>query len=61
MEKEFLIDEHREEIAQLEEELTRLIDIDEWAAREYGFIKIDYYWTAINLLRAGYRKIENKT
>jgi hypothetical protein len=61
MEKEFLIDEHKEEIARLEEELTRLIDIDEWAAREYGDTRIDYYWTAINLLRAGYRKVENKT
>lgn len=61
MEKEFLIDEHKEEIAKLEEELTRLIDIDEWAAREYGDTRIDYYWTAVNILRAGYRKVENKT
>ena len=31
--KEFLIDEHAEEIAQLEKELHNIIDYDEWAAR----------------------------
>jgi hypothetical protein len=61
MEKEFLIDEHAEEIAKLEEDLTKLIDYDEWAAREYGATEVDYYWTAVRLIKAGYRKIENKT
>lgn len=55
--KEFLIEEHTEEIAQLEKELHELIDYDEWSAREYGETKVDYYWTAFNLLKAGYRKV----
>ena len=57
MEKEFLIDEHQEEILQLEKELHELIDYDEWSAREYGETNVDYYWTAFNLLKAGYRKV----
>jgi hypothetical protein len=61
MEKEFLLDEHGEEIAQLEKELTELIDYDEWAYRGYGVTAVDYYQTAINLIKAGYKKIENKT
>lgn len=56
MEKEFFLDEHTEEILQLEKELHDIIDYDEWAAREYGYEKVDYYWTAVNLLKAGYRK-----
>ena len=56
MQKEFLIDENQEEILQLAEELKKLIDYDEWSAREYGEERVDYYWTAINLLKAGYRK-----
>ena len=56
--KEFLIDEHAEEIAQLEKELRNIIDYDEWAAREFDEIKVDYYWTVFNLLKAGYRKVE---
>ena len=55
--KEFLIDEHR--ISQLEEELRDLIDYDEWSAREYGENRVDYYCTAINLIKAGYRKVED--
>jgi hypothetical protein len=50
--------EHMEEIRQLEEELYSLIDYDEWSAREYGSTEIDYYWTAYNLIKAGYRKVE---
>lgn len=57
MSKEFLIDEHREEIAQLEEELHKLIEYDEWSAREFGEERVDYYWTAVNMLMAGYRKM----
>ena len=56
MEKEFLIDEHSSEIALLEQELYELIDYDEWSAREYGEERVDYYQTAVNLLKAGYRK-----
>lgn len=61
MEKEFSICEHSEEIAQLEKDLTELIDFDEWSVREYGCTWVDYYQTAVNLLKAGYRKVENKT
>lgn len=57
MEKEFLIEEHCEEIAQLEKELHNLIDFDEWSWKEYGEERVDYYWTAFNLLKAGYRKV----
>ena len=57
MEKEFLIEEHQEEIFQLEKELYKLIDYDESYAITYGEDKVDYYWTAFNLLKAGYRKV----
>lgn len=57
MEKEFLLEEHKEEIDQLAKELFNLIDYDEWSAREYGEHRVDYYWTAVNLLKAGYRKV----
>lgn len=57
MEKEFLIDEHQEEILKLEQELRELISYDEWSAIEYGEEKVDYYWTAFNLLKAGYKKV----
>jgi hypothetical protein len=56
MEKEFSIEEHTEEINQLYQELQELIDYDEWAGREYGETKVDYYWTAFNIIKAGYRK-----
>ena len=56
MGKEFLIEEHAEEINQLYHELQELIDYDEWAGREYGETKVDYYWTAFNIIKAGYRK-----
>ncbi len=59
MAKEFLIEEHLEEIKKLEEELNNIISYDEWSAREYGETRVDYYWTAINLLEAGYRKVED--
>ena len=48
---------YREEIEQLEKELYNLIDYDEWSAREYGDTRVDYYWTAFNLIKAGYRKV----
>jgi hypothetical protein len=56
MEKEFLLSEHQAEIAQLEEELHKFIEFDEWSAREYGIESIDYHETAVNMIRAGYRK-----
>ncbi len=38
---------------------TGLISYDEWASREYNETKVDYYFTAINLYDAGYRKLSN--
>ena len=59
MEKDFLI-EHSSEIAMLEQELKELVDYDEWSALEYGDTRVDYYWTAVNLLKAGYKKVVNE-
>lgn len=47
-------------ILDIERDLQKLIDYDEWAAREYGEDRIDLYGTAINLYNAGYRKIKKK-
>ena len=58
--KEFYIEDHAKEIHQLQKELDNIIDYDEWVGREYGETKVDYYWTAVNLLKAGYRKVENE-
>ena len=49
---------YKQDILNLDAELRDgLIDYDEWAAIEYGENKVDYYSTATNLYRAGYRKI----
>ena len=58
MEKEFYIEDHTKEIAELAKELHDIIDYDEWAGREFGETKVDYYFTAVNLIKAGYRKTE---
>ena len=47
-------------ILEIEEDLRKIIDYDEWAAREYGEERVDLYSTAINLYNAGYRKVKNK-
>lgn len=44
-------------ICEINDDLDNLIEYDEWAYREYGDTKIDYYTTARNLYNAGYRKI----
>ena len=49
-----------EEIIKLRDELYKLIEYDEWAGREYGENRVDYYFTAINLLQAGYYKHSEK-
>ena len=59
MTKEFLYEEHVEEINQLADKLPDIIDYDEWSAREYGSTDVDYTWTAFNLLKAGYKKTKN--
>lgn len=51
----------REEmILEIEKDLQEIIDYDEWAAREYGDTRVDLYSTAINLYKAGYRKVKTK-
>ena len=56
MEQNISITDYEDEIFELESELRSLIEYDEWAGREYGEVKVDYYSTAINMLNAGYRK-----
>lgn len=41
---------------ELSNELDNLISYDEWAGREYGETRVDYYDTACNIIKAGYRK-----
>lgn len=51
------IKEHRETISKMNDELNEIIDYDEWAGREYGETRVDYYSSAVRLYNAGYRKI----
>ena len=44
----------------MSEDLEKIIDYDEWAAREYGEDRVDLYSTAWNLYNAGYRKVKPK-
>ena len=46
-------------ILEIEQDLQKIIDYDEWAAREYGEERVDLYSTAINLYNVGYRKIKS--
>ena len=48
---------YRNTISEMNDDLDKIIDYDEWAAREYGETRVDYYSTAIQLYAAGYRKI----
>lgn len=47
-------------ILEIEQDLQKIIDYDEWAVREYGEERVDLYSTAINLYNAGYRKVKTK-
>ena len=47
-------------ILEIEEDLQKIIDYDEWSAREYGEERVDLYSTAVNLYNAGYRKKKSK-
>jgi hypothetical protein len=47
-------------ILEIAEDLEKIIDYDEWAAREYGEDSVDLYSTAWNLYNAGYRKVKPK-
>ena len=44
-------------ISEMTDDLDKIIDYDEWAAREYGETRVDTWYSAKNLYDAGYRKI----
>lgn len=46
-----------ETIMKMNDDLSNIIDYDEWAAREYGETRVDYYGSALALYAAGYRKV----
>ena len=56
MDEKVWINEHLKEIEQLERDLIRLTKWDWDFERLHGEEKVDYYKTAIALLKAGYRK-----
>ena len=47
-------------ILEIAEDLEKIIDFDEWAAREYGEDRVDLYSTTWHLYIAGYRKVKPK-
>lgn len=49
--------EYQKTLMEINDDLRTIIDFDEWAAREYGETRVDYYSTAIQLYAAGYRKV----
>jgi len=49
--------EYTATISKMDDDLNEIIDYDEWAGREYGETKVDYWYSAKNLYNAGYRKI----
>lgn len=49
--------EYTTTISKMDDDLNEIIDYDEWAGREYGETKVDYWYSAKNLYNAGYRKI----
>lgn len=49
--------EYTAAISKMDDDLNEIIDYDEWAGREYGETKVDYWYSAKNLYNAGYRKI----
>ena len=49
--------EYTTAISKMDDDLNEIIDYDEWAGREYGETKVDYWNSAKNLYNAGYRKI----
>ena len=48
---------YKETLNEMGDDLDEIIDYDEWAGREYGETRVDYWYTARNLYNAGYRKI----
>ena len=50
------VDFSRQEILEFSEELKNLIELDTYILNNFDEHKIDYYMTALNLLKAGYHK-----
>ena len=48
---------YKDTIIEMTDDLDKIIDYDEWAAREYGETRVDTWYSAKNLYDAGYRKI----
>ena len=48
---------YKNTIIEMTDDLDKIIDYDEWAAREYGETRVDTWYSAKNLYDAGYRKI----
>ena len=48
---------YKDTISEMTDDLDKIIDYDEWAAREYGETRVDTWYSAKNLYNAGYRKI----
>ena len=48
---------YKDTLNEMSDDLDKIIDYDEWAAREYGETRVDTWYSAKNLYNAGYRKI----
>lgn len=48
---------YKETLNEMGDDLNEIIDYDEWAGREFGETRVDYWYTAKNLYNAGYRKV----
>ena len=55
--KEFYM-KREERIQAIMKDLEQCISFDEWSAREYGNIVVDYWYTAHLLYEMGYRKVK---
>jgi len=48
---------YTETISAMDDDLNKIIEYDEWAGREFGETRVDYWYSAKNLYNSGYRKI----
>ena len=48
---------YNQTINTINNDLNEIIDYDEWAAKEFGEMTVDYWCSAENLYKMGYRKI----
>ncbi len=51
--------EYHKAIQEIDDDLQKIISFDEWSAREYGETSVDYYYSALCLYQAGYRKVKD--